>query len=285
MPVNPLEKAISRAAVDNKELKDLISQMGTSEDPTGYVHVAYRNAKRAMFKAVVEPDAIGAVTEVLDQLKTSITSELKWQMRAAQQIGMASALVQLDAFGIAVPSDRTSAGEAQIDAALDAALANLNGQEDAIRAMLLTGVDDAMITGDDDRQGVLQVGTLTAAIAFWLAALMNDAFDWTVDLHGRDRGFRKQAVAALDARTTDCCLRVHGQVVDLKSKFHLTGEPRYADYLDSPPFHWYCRTSQILYLPEYDDGLTAWMQGSAKKVLDERANGQRIDRHPADAFS
>jgi hypothetical protein len=114
---------------------------------------------------------------------------------------------------------------------------------------------------------------------------MNDAWDLIVQEYGHGRGFKKQAVAAIDARTTDCCLKVLGQVVDLKAKFYLTGEPRYADYLDAPLFHWYCRTSQVLYLPEYDDGLSALMQSSAKKVLDERAAGQRIDRHPADAFS
>ncbi len=52
--------------------------------------------------------------------------------------------------------------------------------------------------------------------------------------HGKGQGFKKHAVAAIDAQTMECCLRVHGQVVGLIAKFHFTGEPRYADYLDAP---------------------------------------------------
>ncbi len=66
--------------------------------------------------------------------------------------------------------------------------------------------------------------------------------------------------------------------------FHLEGTPRFADELDWSPFHYYCRTSIALYLPEYDDGITARMQLSASTVLEERANGIWQDRDPADAF-
>jgi hypothetical protein len=52
-------------------------------------------------------------------------------------------------------------------------------------------------------------------------------------------GYLKQAVAAIDQKTTDCCLRVHAQAQPLDKDFHLTGEPRYADYLPYPGFHWW----------------------------------------------
>ena len=61
--------------------------------------------------------------------------------------------------------------------------------------------------------------------------------------------------------------------------------PAYACELDWPPFHAWCRTSVALYLPKFDDGLTARMEKSANIVLDERNKGIYRDRHPADAFS
>jgi hypothetical protein len=56
-------------------------------------------------------------------------------------------------------------------------------------------------------------------------------FGLTADSAARKNKFSKQVEAALDARTTETCLLAHGQVVGLDDKFHLTGTPRYADYL------------------------------------------------------
>jgi len=64
--------------------------------------------------------------------------------------------------------------------------------------------------------------------------------------------YKKQAIATLDERTTDCCLRVHGQIQPLDEPFHLTGTPRYADEMQSPPFHWYCRSVEALYLDDFE---------------------------------
>jgi hypothetical protein len=50
--------------------------------------------------------------------------------------------------------------------------------------------------------------------------------------------YKKQAIAAIDQNTTDCCLRVHGQIQPLDKPFILEGTPRYADKVDAPPFHW-----------------------------------------------
>lgn len=59
--------------------------------------------------------------------------------------------------------------------------------------------------------------------------------------------YKKQAIAAIDHRTTDCCLRVHGQIQPLDKPFELTGTPRYADKMDAPPFHQNCRTAISIY--------------------------------------
>lgn len=69
-----------------------------------------------------------------------------------------------------------------------------------------------------------------------------------------------KVVAAQDHRTTDCYLRAHAQIVPFDGKFHLTGTPRFADYLEWTPFHNRCRSSVVLYLAMYDDGFTDKMR-------------------------
>jgi hypothetical protein len=82
----------------------------------------------------------------------------------------------------------------------------------------------------------------------------------------------------LDQHTTDCCLIAHGQIVDEDQPFHLEGDPHFADEMDAPPFHWFCRSSVVLYHPAMEEyGLTtAQMRQYADEWLaipkDERAD-------------
>lgn len=80
---------------------------------------------------------------------------------------------------------------------------------------------------------------------------------------------QKQAVAVIGQNTTDCCLRVHGQIRDVGQPFDLTGTPRFADQMMTSPFHWNCRTSIAMYHPAFErSGLTtANMRKSADAQL------------------
>jgi hypothetical protein len=80
---------------------------------------------------------------------------------------------------------------------------------------------------------------------------------------------QKQAIAAVGSTTTDCCLRVHGQIQPYDQPFILTGTPRFADELMTPPFHWNCRTSIAMHHPVFErSGLTtANMRKSAEAQL------------------
>jgi hypothetical protein len=79
-------------------------------------------------------------------------------------------------------------------------------------------------------------------------------------------GVQKQAVAVMSPETTDCCLRVHGQIVDVDQPFQLDGEPRFADDMLHTPFHWNCRTSIVMYHPSFERGglTTSNMRKSAE---------------------
>lgn len=78
--------------------------------------------------------------------------------------------------------------------------------------------------------------------------------------------YQKQVFAALDARTTACCRRAHGQIQDLDQPFVLTGTPRFADRVMSPPFHYRCRSAVTLYTPAMEriGPTTAAMRAQAR---------------------
>lgn len=86
----------------------------------------------------------------------------------------------------------------------------------------------------------------------------------------------RQAVAVIDERTTDCCLRVHGQWQAYGDLFKLTGTPRYADELTGPPFHKWCRTATALVQRQYAaDDLTQRMRDAARAEINARTKKPR----------
>lgn len=129
-----------------------------------------------------------------------------------------------------------------------AELAQLQAQRAAQDAVIAR-----LITGRDGRASAYQLGEnalqLHTRRAVWSAA--NGAVLTGAGQATRVSGVRyqKQVHAAIDKRTTDCCRRANGQIQELDAPFVLTGTPRYADRLMSPPFHGYCRTAISLYTP------------------------------------
>ena len=100
--------------------------------------------------------------------------------------------------------------------------------------------------------------------------------------------YQKQWISAIDHKTTDCCLQAHGQIQPLDKPFHLTGEPRFSDFVDSPPGHWNCRAAMSLYKPEMEEkGIpTAEMKDAADAELTARAtSGTRERIWPSSATS
>lgn len=82
----------------------------------------------------------------------------------------------------------------------------------------------------------------------------------------------KQATAALDNSDNRVLLACPGQIQQLDGKFHLTGSPAYAEYMDWAPFHGRCLTAIVLYDPVFDDGLT---EAAVDQILTDRAAGMR----------
>lgn len=282
MATNPLKKAISSGIRMNERIGDLFAGVGTSEHPRGSVLTDYRNARRLLQSALKENNRIGAVTDVLRTLRRNLQADISSSFSDAIELGSEESKKQLGFYDIKVTKSIRLTDETQT--ALDAVLTRFDSQSAAIRALVLTDADDMQILGDEDRVGVLSASEITAAAAYWATFLIWNAFDQSNTINS-GLNFQKQAVAAIDMRTTDCCLRVHGQIQPFNKPFKLTGTPRFADEMDHPGFHWWCRTSEVLYLAEYDDGFTKQMRDSARFFLSERAAGRNPDRNPADAFA
>lgn len=152
-------------------------------------------------------------------------------------------------------------------------MAGLESQINTAEGIVALGGDTALVLGDGTRAGVLRAGPIIADGARWLTTMAVTAHLSSLRSSARASGtaWGKQAIPAIDERTTDCCLRVAGQVVGFDKKFKLTGTPRYADEMDWSPFHGYCRTSVAMVpLAQADDDLTGRLQGDARQELGAR---------------
>lgn len=281
MTINPLVQAHAEARRMTGGLDTLFAKMGTGDHPRGAVLTAYRNARLAL-QAKGVASHLPTVTGVLGQLRESVTTNVRGLLGEALGLGARAAVAQLAAFGITA---RAVTDGSQIGIGLTAATAQMERQVTAATAMLASGADIEMVIGNDAQIGVLQPASVTKDAAYWLTWLAWLGFKGVVGRYGGDRPWYKQAIATLDDKTTDCCLKVHGQIQPLHKDFHLTGEPRYADYLPGPGFHWWCRSAVSLYQEEFDLGLTDRMRESAAVIVAERAAGGSGYRHPVSALT
>lgn len=133
-----------------------------------------------------------------------------------------------------------------------------------------------LVTGRDGRQSVFDAAAVSLQLmteqGIW-ASVNGRATQRYREIERRDGiRYQRQAIAAIDRRTTPCCLRVHGQIVDLDQPFHLTGTPRFGDYVMSPPFHYRCRTAISLYHPRMESisPSTAQLRAAARAERNRR---------------
>ncbi len=83
-------------------------------------------------------------------------------------------------------------------------------------------------------------------------------------------GLQKQALAAIATNTTDCCLRVHGQVQPLSGPYILRGTPHFAREMMYPAFHWNCRTASVPYHADFERGASSTTEDLRREARDER---------------
>lgn len=291
------EAAVAAALRAGDELGRLTDRLGTAEHPRGQVLTAYRNANRGMRDVLGRESQQGEAAEVVSELRRSVRATAQETLLAASAAGVRLAQAQLAVNGIPVQDLPPAVLQMQapsVQPALDAWMGTVDLQAQTMQALLLAGADAAEIVGDEERQGVLRPAPVIAEGSRWLAMVLAGTavavVDWLLQRRAgqpRERWYH-QAVAAIDERTTDCCLRVNGQVQPLDQPFRLTGTPRYANELEHPPFHRYCRTAEALVREEStNDELTRGMVAAGRTELAARGpeGRNRVEIHPAHARS
>jgi len=231
-------------------------------------------------------ERIVIVQDILGGLQNQVSLGMREILIVAGGVGNDQAGKSLAAYGI--PSVFVGNPGA---AGLEAVNSALNAQVTSVQALAMSGADDALILGDETRSGMLTPGPVIREGSRWITldvvAAYVESIGYSLGRAGDRDGYLKQAIAAIDHKTTDCCLRVHGQVQPLDEDFHLTGEPRYADYLPYPGFHWWCRTATALVSrQDVEDQLTQQMRDAGQAELAAREEtGTRETIWPSHARS
>jgi len=294
-------QAVRSALRVNEGMGVLFARLGSRQHPRGALWVAYVRALRELRDILASgPGSVGRPArawsglqvaqagDVLRQLRINVALGVQPVLEDAALLGTLQALAQVRAYGLQAP-ETVQPPSSQAREGLQAVLAAVDAQVAAAQALLLTGAPQEMIIGTDERQGPLSAAAVITPATLWIGAAALAGWGWAVGQYGGrpQKPWLKQAVAAIDERTTECCLRVHGQVVPLDGLFHLTGQPRFAEYKEASPFHWRCRTALALVRPEdAGDGLTQEMTSAARAELAARAEtGGRVEIDPASATS
>lgn len=246
--MNSHEVAVKTALRAGDDIDRLIARLGTAQHPRGEVLTAYRNTERGLRDVYRRPgpSVTREAGEVMGELRRVLAAVAADILQEAVATGQTHARQQAKAQGLDVPMGVFAPA---VDTAAMAAawLATVDQQAAAVGALTATGADVDEILGDGSRAGVLRPAPVIAEGSRWVASAVTAAtalyFGSLIGRQPRSAGtandWYHQVVAGIDERTTDCCLQAHGQIQPLDKPFHLTGEPRWADYLDNPPFHWY----------------------------------------------
>lgn len=194
----------------------------------------------------------------------------------ARRAGDWSAIGQLESYGL----DSISQGNIPLASYQRQWMSTFDMQSLQAANVVISGDDPIRLIGDETRQGIVRPWPFIVQGALAIITVGALAYKSKVERTAEvtKTVFLRQAIAAIDKRTTECCLNVHGQTVGMDKPFKLTGTPRFADELMAPPFHWgACRTVQALVRPvDKADDLTERMLAAAEREEAAREEGTTI---------
>ena len=298
------ERAIQNALDTGDDIKALFDKLGSADHPRGVIMALHRSFMREIAPHL---DNLPVVREMLRTYKTRLTVAFVQVFEQAAVTGANRAerdIARNDIVenGALLPDPILSQ---LTQPARDAIAAAIDAQINAVYAQLAMGRDPVAVIGDAGRVGLLSPSSLLKVGKRIVAEVVSSAreqrlqaaFDSGFGGFGglilpdanavaRAEVYKRQAIAAIDERTTDCCLRVNGQVVGVDELFKLSGTPRYADKMADPPFHDYCRTSvALVHQDDIDDRMTSDMRKAAIAEIKAREDGSRVEINPADSKS
>ena len=267
----------------NRELKTLSnSAVGNRDHPRGAVLNAFNKAKTALAGNFDNPLAMAII---LEEYRATVLAAVRDASEKALGIGDEHANLMLETWDLPTLDESEAA---LIDQGVRATDTILLSQ---IRAMESGTLTEAQVLGSNRRVGLFAAGIVMGAVNNWLITSAASTVASKI-AQGMTRGgvspksYQRQAVAAIDENTTLCCLAVHGQLVGMKEEFFTSEPPAWATYQERPPFHRFCRTSQVLVrtsaaLDKLTDDmeLAAYLEGQARK------QPGYVAPHPATAFT
>lgn len=284
--MNPHEQTVRNALQTGDEISSLFDRIGSADAPRGRILAAYRDAREQL----ASDEALQrrrVVTIALNDLRDTVNRELNSLVVESLEMGAEQAAAQLRAYDVAVSKGDGEWARPFVDAALLSVGALVTMQIAQIMGLLFAGtVSASQVVGSGSRVGILNPAPVITQARDAVAKAAAASYDAVIERSTRDGGWMRQAVAAIDDRTTDCCLRVSGQTVPLNGEFKLTGTPRFADMMDAPPFHLHCRTALALVRAEdAGDNVTRRMREAALNELGSRQRGDNGTRpRPVNAF-
>ena len=266
---------------------DIVTRDGVSRAAVGQMQAEVQALRR---------EIVGLGREAGREIRRTVGNYTRKQVDMAKRAGLQTVeTIQLEASNSGIQREGEEAFLTSSPVWLDTLESNL----DVVAARLrLAGADEAAILarlvneGVGDGRASLWRTTGNAAQLeetrdVWTYATgLIAAYLTTMNQLVPTVEYKKQAIATIDERTTDCCLKVHGQIQPLEKDFRLTGTPRFADKVPDPPFHWYCRTTEVLYNEKFEEfGITTEkMRDAANAELDARATtGTRETIYPSHA--
>lgn len=284
-------QVVNDAIRTNKKLARLAGKLGTKKNPRGKVLVIYNQLRRDL-KRILATDRSKAlktreINGVLAVATLALRQAISDVLGTAGELGIESSARQLSLYDLEAA---LLVGQVtSINAGVDAAMSTVTSQFDNILAQTAISADPAIIIGDTARKGILRSSPIVRN-SFDISATLTGSLwiDMIVTVLGPEpepQGFSKQAIATMDDRVTETCLEVHGQIRPFTEPYYLIGTPRFADFIDAPPFHNHCRTSSALYDPAFELGITELLEKSAKQLLDLREVGINPVISPANAFT
>ena len=284
--MNAHEQTVRNALKTGDELLSLFDRIGSADAPRGRILSAYRDAREQL----ASDEALQrrrVVMLALNDLRDKVNLELNTLVVDSLEMGAEQAAAQLRAYEVGVDKGAGEWAKPFIDAALLSVGALVTLQIAQIMGLLAAGtVSAAQVVGSGARVGILNPAPVITQSRDAVAKASAASYDAAIEQSARGGQWMRQAVAAIDDRTTDCCLRVSGQTAPLNGEFKLTGTPRFADTMDAPPFHNHCRTALALVRAEdAGDNVTRRMREAALNELGTRQRGDKgVRPRPVNAF-
>lgn len=236
-------------------------------------------------------DAIRA-RRVITRLVEDVRLVLFQAITDAERIGSFRADKDLRALDLI----RTIGVSAVAGVAVDALMATATAQAQNAYAVIVTQPESKL--GDTVR-GLLTPNRIAPEVDRWIVATAGAGYREPVEraIAPEPSRYVRQAIAVIDERTTECCLRIHGQIAETDAPFQPSGDPwpsaqKYGFNANGDTgFHWYCRTRWVLVArDEVDDAMTSNMRKAALFEFERRRAEGNLKRgaeeiHPANAFS